>query len=190
MPNSNEENLIDLINLKNGGLTSEDSINKNFNENNLKSKITENSFKFIKGVDNLDYLLIVVETDNFSGGPSVFLYAYNDNLKLVTGDVSYDSCSIDKEAMSIVYGITYNETAEEPGKSGYKNNFNLTKEYNNPINVKIEGNNIYYLKADIDYGNIPADGILEERIYTIKNSKWTYKVNNKFKIIDSSGSAC
>lgn len=162
---------------------------ENFNTDYLKNYIKENNFQFIKGEDNKDYLLVVVEAENFSGGPSAYLYAYDDDMNLVTGDVSYDSCSND-EMMAIVYGPTSNETVEEPGKSGYRNNFNLTKKYDDTINVKIEGDKVYYLKADYNAANDEIDGILEERIYTIKNSKWEYKIKNKFKIITSSGATC
>lgn len=188
LPNSKEENLINLGNIDEN-LTFEKYINKYFNENYLKSIITEDSFLFIKGDDNKNYMLIVVETENYSSEPSAFLYAYDDNMKLVSGDVSYDKCNFNKEAMAIVYGNTYYEASEEPGKSGYENKFNLSKKYENPINVKIEENKIYYLQV-IDFMDDDDFVSMEERIYTIKNNKWIYTVKSKFKATGAAGMSC
>ncbi len=188
LSNSKEAILIDIAELINN-----QDMNKSFNENDLKAKITENNFQFIKGEDNKDYMLVMIEAENFSGNPSAYLYAYNDNLELITGDIGNINCGSNKEseAMDIINGETSIEIAEESLKNGYKNNFKFTKEHNNNVNVIIEGNKIYYLKANlVDNNEDNSFGTLEERIYTLKNSKWIYEVKRRFKIVNVAGATC
>ena len=57
--------------------------------------------------------------------------------------------------------------------------------------LKIDNNKIYYRHPVISTDNNASyNGILEERIYTINNSKLKYEVINRYKIIDSAGQAC
>ncbi|HBA37695.1 MAG TPA: hypothetical protein DCY94_03145, partial [Firmicutes bacterium] len=58
------------------------------------------------------------------------------------------------------------------------------------LNLKIEDDKIYYLKAKQNITGEEDYGTLEERIYTINNDKLEYTVKNKFKITWIAGQAC
>lgn len=170
-----------------------DFLSDNFNETRVHDYVTENDFKFLKGEDGKTYLLFVFKTNHYMGGYADYLYIYNENLKLVTGDVNYNGCSND-EAFTIRTHSSGIYSEEEPGKSGYKDTENFLGYRNDKdsyLNLKIEGNRIYYLKALVNYFSVDDElGTIEERIYTIKDDKLEYTVKNEFVIKDAAGIAC
>lgn len=175
----------------------EDDIDKfvadNFKEKKISAMMGVDDFHIIKGEDNKDYLLVTVRTNHFISGKTDYLYVFNDELELVTGDIDYNGCSND-EAFTIRIESSGHKSDEEPGKSGYKDENdtlgykNLKEDYY--LNLKIEDNKIYYLKAKQKLAGENDYGTLEERVYTIKNNKLEYTVKNTFKITWVAGVAC
>lgn len=165
--------------------------NDNFTETNLKKKLTEDDFRFFKGEDGKSYLLVIVKTYHFVSGHSDYLYAFDDELKLVEGDIARDECSND-EAMTIRNDASISMSKEEPGKTGYDDTLGIYKNTDRRfyLNLKIVDDKIYYLKSDYTTATEGNYGTIEERIYTIKDSKWTYTIKDKYKITDGAGQMC
>lgn len=153
--------------------------------NKIKSEFAEDNFIVFKAEDNQNYLLvqsanICIECFNASD-----LYVYNDELELISKNIvalTYEPTeTIDA---FIIDSFNYNIPCEFNGQNPlYPNTFKNIQP-NIIINegkfTKIEGDKIYFL-APILNDNLTG-GILEERIYTIKDSKLSYTVNKTYQI--------
>lgn len=174
-------------------LGSEDNIESNFTESNIKKLIDEEKFKFIKGKDGKTYLGVIAGNDSFVSGYTSMLYIFNDELEMLTGDLDNLGCG-NKNFFTINTLTTGYMGSKEPGKSGYDDSLGVCQngEANCHVNVKIEDDKIYVLYAK-DINALSDDGVygtLEERIYTINNNKFNYKVNSTDTITDLAGQAC
>lgn len=169
---------IEYININNQGYTKSNT----FNVDNIKSVFNENNFNIIKGTDNKNYLLIQTMWDGMDIFNTSELYVYNENLELISNNIIAENESPDYESHNgfIIDNFSGNIPCE------YENNSPLYvrtfKKVNNEIDdrqyTKIENNQIYFLFPKITDEH---SGILEERIYTIKDSKLTYKVGKTYK---------
>lgn len=161
-----------------------------FKLNEIKEKINEDNFKFIKGSDNKSYLLVQTSYDGMDVFDTSELYVYNDELELISknllGDKSPDydihhGFIIDSFSGNIPCGF---ENNSNPLYSRTFKNVNLDvdghtydKQY-----IKIEDNKIYYQVPQIDPNDFT--GYIEERVYTINNNKFEYKVIKTIKITE------
>mgnify|MGYP001851890819 FL=1 len=164
-------------------------IDRSFNENN---------FSFIKGSDGESYLLIHTNIYDDGSGEEDKLYILNDTLEFVSNDlVDYGTSS--SVGMSIMSTYT-SYTLEDEEKPWYTDDFNACSSPSNCyINVKVEDNKIYYLvpvlidvaeeenSDEEDAEEVMTYGELEERVYTIRDSKLEYEVVKRYTIIGVSG---
>ncbi len=156
---------------------SDTSIDKVFSVDSIKENFNSNNFKIIKGEDNKNYLGIIANRNNDD-----ILYIFNDNLENIIDD-TYDDYD---RSIEIIPGVndknsfmitTYYNTpcGENMDAIWYKNAFNIKNKTN--FALKIEDNKLYYLAFKLnDYPN----STLEERVYTINNSKLSYTVINEY----------
>ena len=120
--------------------------------------------------------------ENFNRNNDDILYIFNDNLENIIDD-TYDDYD---RSIEIIPGVndknsfmitTYYNTpcGENMDAIWYKNAFNIKNKTN--FALKIEDNKLYYLAFKLnDYPN----STLEERVYTINNSKLSYTVINEY----------
>ncbi len=154
--------------------------------NKIKSEFAEDNFIIFKAEDNKNYLL--VQSVNICAGgcfDASDLYVYNDELELISKNIvalTYEPTeTIDA---FIIDSFNYNIPCEFNGQNPlYPNTFKNIQPsitINEGKFTKIEGDKIYFL-APILNDNLTG-GILEERIYTIKDSKLSYTVNKTYQI--------
>lgn len=174
-------------------LGSEENLESNFTEGNIKKLIDEQAFKFIKGEDGKTYLGVIAGNHSFVSGYTSRLYIFNDELEMLTGEIDNLGCG-NKDFFTINTLTIGYMGSKEPGKSGYKDSLGVCQDgvLNCHVNVKIEDDKIYVLYAK-DINALSDNGVygtLEERIYTISNNKFNYKVNSTDTITDLAGQAC
>lgn len=166
------------------------SVDELLSADRLYKEFSEKNFKIIKGTDNKNYLAIISNTKQ---GPETYndtaVYIYNDNLELLTKDLSsYYSNTLKVNYMTIQSGATSYKLDDET--KWYQDNFKLCKnaqyEWCN-IGIKFENDSIYYLYPKPNFNSASNYGYMEERVYTINNNKLEYKVLNKYQIIDIAG---
>ncbi len=152
-----------------------------YNKNMIKNSFNESNFKFIKGKDDKNYLIIISNIGNNLAGREEKMYILNQDLEFVNNDL------LDYAGNSNTYGMSIMSTytSYKLGEVTYPWYTDVFKICNNMsdcyINVKLENNKIYYLVPDKNYEN------LEERVYTLNNNKLSYEIINTYKIYDIYG---
>ncbi len=153
----------------------------------IKNYFNEDNFIIIKGEDNKNYLAIYNYVSEAEVYGDTNLYIYNDNLDLLNQNEEIlinnegQLLSIDEEDCLNKNHCTYKSDV------WYENKFKVRDEADQ-IRVKIENNQIYVLKALGNNDYICDGGILEERIYIIKDNKLSYEVINKYQVTGGAGS--
>lgn len=161
-----------------------------FDTEYIKKRFNENIFRIIKGEDNKSYLILFTYSDSAtSPGVDTNLLIYNDELKLISNDIDLHNS----------YGA--DETFEAMKNPFYSKNETPYDIQSSKVFIKIESDKIYKLyPLYMDDGGCPEDknsssseeqdskeyisnyGDLEERVYTIKDNKLSYKSLNKYQI--------
>lgn len=162
-----------------------------FTEEGIRKEFNDTNMRFVNGTDGKKYLLVSTSNDHFVMGASSELYIFNDELERLGNDLNFNGCNNDKAMTILPAGVGY-ASFEEPGKSGYKDTFGVCKSDACYLTAKIEGNKIYYLKANIKDSAYTGGeiGEYEERVYTIHENKLNYTVKGRYKITDIAGQAC
>lgn len=151
--------------------------------NMINSSFNEENFDFIKGEDEKSYLVIHTNIYSDGSGEEDKLYILNETLEFVSNDlVDYEGNS-DTLGFTIMSTYTSYTLDEYPW---YSDTFNACSvPANCYINVKIEDNKIYYLVPVLS--DKKTDNVLEERVYTISDSKLEYEVIKRYNIIEIKG---
>lgn len=154
---------------------------KTYDENMINNCFNESNFKFIKGEDNKNYLVIITNIGNNLAGREEKIFILNDDLEFVNNDLIDYAGNNNVDGMSIM--STYTKyILENDAYPWYTDVYKMCSDLNDCfINVKIEENKIFYLVPDKNFSN------LEERVYTIDNGSLEYEVINRYKIVDVFG---
>lgn len=153
-----------------------DTIDK-INITKIKSNFNETNFQIIPGIDNKNYLGVTINYDD----KDEELYIFNDKLELITKNLISEK---EIPSRSSYNGFVIEFLSDYPCEVIDDNTWYHAKTYDNNSYIKIEGNKIYFLVPLLDYNNLEESnyGIIEERVYTINNSKLEYKVINTYEI--------
>ncbi len=164
-----------------------------YDANMIASSFNENNFSFILGQDGKTYLLIHTSIYPDLAGEEDKLFILNENLEFVYNDLVDYAGSSDTKGMTIMSTYT-GYTLKDNEYPWYTDNFNAcTTPSNCYINVKVEDDKIYYLvpvledSEETDEEEVKYYGELEERVYTIEDSKLKYDVIKRYKIVDIAG---
>lgn len=151
----------------------------NFTIDNINHQFNENNFEIIKGSDNKNYLAVIANKAYYDT-----LYVYNDELELLTKSFSENGCTGKMDGFIISYA--YNIPEIKDNTIWYEDLWNILPNniYGGNVHVKIEDNEIYDLRPIIDFESNENYGVIEERVYTIKDNKFTYKVINTYEILN------
>ena len=174
--NKDTELYLEVIN----DLDQVDEIKRNL----LKRNFQEDDFYFIKDSDNKTYLGIAAKDSN----EQVRLTILNDELQVINKNFNSlggeSGSSLDYSM--ILYGGKSSFKLTDGTWAGYdlQNDCPVYLE-DCHVMLKIIDNKIYYLVPVI---KSEEESYIEERIYTINNSKMEYKVNNKYDIMSIVGS--
>ncbi len=159
-----------------------ESINE-FTEEKVNEDFNENNFYIIRGEDQKNYLLILDDVatdygDNLNG------YLFNDKLELITKNLNNSPYNVSNpNAFNILMADNVPCKFASDVDPLYKKAFNRKTFAQDGFFMKIENNKIYYLIPIFDENSLATDtGILEERVYTIKDNKLSYEVINTYQI--------
>ncbi len=149
------------------------SLNNLFTIEAINQKFNENNFSIIKGTDNKNYLLVYAMDH---------LYIFDENLEIVNDGINSNWYEGDNESAFVIASITNVPMLN----NYYDDSLNVCDNWDLDIcgvYVKVENDKIYYLTPKIssyDY-EIGTPLEVEERVYTINNSKVTYEVINTYE---------
>ena len=149
------------------------SLNNLFTIEAINQKFNENNFSIIKGTDNKNYLLVYAMDH---------LYIFDENLEIVNDGINSNWYEGDNESAFVIASITNVPMLN----NYYDDSLNVCDNWDSDIcgvYVKVENDKIYYLTPKIssyDY-EIGTPLEVEERVYTINNSKVTYEVINTYE---------
>lgn len=164
-----------------------------YDENMIDSSFNENNFGFITGEDGKSYLLIHTNIYGDEAGEEDKLYILNDNLEFISNDLVDYAGSNETKGMTIMSTYSGYEL-EDDAYPWYTDTFKACESPSNCyIDVKIEDDRIYYLvpvlneiseeETDEEEEEVKYYGELEERVYTINDSKLKYEVIKRYKIV-------
>ncbi len=148
--------------------------------------LSSSDFKFIKGVDNKEYLLVVRKFKHFVG-KSYELVVMNENLTQIKNEnLSYSGC--DAEDAFTILTTFFDFDFEDKKSSRFKDEFGVCKDDDCLVNLKIDDNKITYYQI-VEYGMEPLK--VQKREYTIKNDKLEYIIiNENLNGVNIAGQAC
>lgn len=143
-----------------------------FTKEEIKNNFNEKNFQIIGGVDGKKYLLVESMNNLNNGQNTSTLLVYNDELELISDDLILQSERSDYDQFKgfVVDGFFYDSPCDTEQIPLYSNKF-----------TKVENDKIYFLLPKLTI-NTDYEGILEERVYTIKDDKLQYSLVATHKI--------
>ncbi len=148
--------------------------------------LTSSDFKFIKGIDDKDYLLAIRKFKHFVGESYELVVMNEDLTQIKNENLSYSGC--DAEDAFTILTTFFNFDFENKKATRFKDDFGVCKDDDCLVNLKIDGNKITYYQI-VEYGMEPLK--VQKREYTINNDKLEYIIlTGNLNGVNIAGQAC